>query len=152
MSAPAPSSPVVVDAEPLPRQEEVLTDEALAFVAELHRRFTPRRAGLLARRCRAPRGDRPDLHARLPPGDRRDPRGRVLEGGPSPARAERPAGRDHRPHRPQDDDQRPQLGREDLARGLRGRLGADVGERRHGPAQPDRRLHPRHRLHRPQLR
>ncbi|MER7640717.1 malate synthase A [Streptomyces sp. NPDC087305] len=51
MSAPAPSSPVVVDAEPLPRQEEVLTDEALAFVAELHRRFTPRRAGLLARRA-----------------------------------------------------------------------------------------------------
>src|SRR3954468_14809586 len=51
MSAPAPSSPVVVDAEPLPRQEEVLTDEALAFVAELHRLFTPRRDELLARRA-----------------------------------------------------------------------------------------------------
>ncbi|MFJ2606923.1 malate synthase A [Streptomyces sp. NPDC091279] len=51
MSAPAPSSPAVVDAEPLPRQEEVLTDAALAFVAELHRRFTPRRAELLARRA-----------------------------------------------------------------------------------------------------
>ncbi|CAM5256070.1 malate synthase A [Streptomyces narbonensis] len=51
MSAPAPSPLAVVDAEPLPRQEEVLTEAALAFVAELHRRFTPRRDELLARRA-----------------------------------------------------------------------------------------------------
>jgi malate synthase len=51
MSAPAPSPLAIVDAEPLPRQEEVLTEAALAFVAELHRRFTPRRAELLARRA-----------------------------------------------------------------------------------------------------
>ncbi|MGW4031333.1 malate synthase A [Streptomyces sp. NPDC004838] len=52
MSAPAqPPSAVVVEAEPLPRQEEVLTEAALAFVAELHRRFTPRRDELLARRA-----------------------------------------------------------------------------------------------------
>ncbi|AZS84111.1 malate synthase A [Streptomyces griseoviridis] len=51
MSAPAPSPLAVVHAEPLPRQEEVLTDAALAFVAELHRRFAPRRAELLARRA-----------------------------------------------------------------------------------------------------
>ncbi|MER6769599.1 malate synthase A [Streptomyces bacillaris] len=50
MSAPAPSTLAIVDAEPLPRQEEVLTDTALAFVAELHRQFTPRRNELLARR------------------------------------------------------------------------------------------------------
>ncbi|WLQ63137.1 malate synthase A [Streptomyces sp. NBC_01201] len=50
MSAPAPSPLAIVDAEPLPRQDEVLTDAALAFVAELHRRFTPRRDELLARR------------------------------------------------------------------------------------------------------
>ncbi|RII08103.1 Malate synthase [Streptomyces sp. YIM 130001] len=50
MSAPAPSPLAIVDAEPLPRQEEVLTDAALAFVAELHRRFTPRRDELLHRR------------------------------------------------------------------------------------------------------
>ncbi|MEU6402590.1 malate synthase A [Streptomyces sp. NPDC046985] len=50
MSAPAPSPLTVVAAEPLPRQEEVLSDAALAFVAELHRRFTPRRDELLARR------------------------------------------------------------------------------------------------------
>ncbi|GAA1903084.1 malate synthase A [Streptantibioticus ferralitis] len=52
MSAAAPSEPaVVVDAAPVPRSEEVLTDAALAFVAALHRRFTPRRAELLARRA-----------------------------------------------------------------------------------------------------
>ncbi|CAM5284628.1 Malate synthase OS=Streptomyces rochei OX=1928 GN=G3I25_38450 PE=3 SV=1 [Streptomyces rochei] len=51
MSAPAPSTLAIVDAEPQPRQEEVLTDAALAFVAELHRRFTPRRDELLARRA-----------------------------------------------------------------------------------------------------
>ncbi|RKT07662.1 malate synthase [Streptomyces sp. 3211.6] len=50
MSAPAPSPLAIVDAEPLPRQDEVLTDAALAFVAELHRRFAPRRTELLARR------------------------------------------------------------------------------------------------------
>ncbi|MFE7429028.1 malate synthase A [Streptomyces sp. NPDC057545] len=51
MSAPAPSPLAIVDAEPLPRQDEVLTAAALAFVAELHRRFTPRRDELLARRA-----------------------------------------------------------------------------------------------------
>ncbi|MEV2243047.1 malate synthase A [Streptomyces sp. NPDC049970] len=50
MSAPAPSPLAIVDAEPLPRQDEVLTDAALAFVAELHRQFTHRRDELLARR------------------------------------------------------------------------------------------------------
>ncbi|MEU9097707.1 malate synthase A [Streptomyces sp. NPDC048361] len=50
MSAPAPSPLAIVDAEPLPRQEEVLTDAALAFVAELHRNFTARRDELLTRR------------------------------------------------------------------------------------------------------
>ncbi|WP_030212085.1 malate synthase A [Streptomyces sp. NRRL WC-3626] len=50
MSAPAPSPLAIVDAEPLPRQEEVLTEPALAFLAALHQRFTPRRDELLARR------------------------------------------------------------------------------------------------------
>ncbi|MFC9242579.1 malate synthase A [Streptomyces sp. NPDC057136] len=50
MSAPAPSTLAIVDAEPLPRQDEVLTPAALAFVAELHQQFTPRRDELLARR------------------------------------------------------------------------------------------------------
>ncbi|WP_255954053.1 malate synthase A [Streptomyces odontomachi] len=51
MSASAPVGATVVDAEPLPRQDEVLSQEALAFLAELHRRFTPRRDELLARRA-----------------------------------------------------------------------------------------------------
>ncbi|MGW1077237.1 malate synthase A [Streptomyces sp. NPDC002537] len=51
MSAPAPSSPVVVTAPAVERQEELLTEEALAFVGALHRRFTPRRDELLARRA-----------------------------------------------------------------------------------------------------
>lgn len=51
MSAPAPSPLTIVDAEPLERQGEVLTDAALAFLAELHHRFTPRRDELLARRA-----------------------------------------------------------------------------------------------------
>ncbi|MET8681560.1 malate synthase A [Streptomyces sp. NPDC004647] len=50
MSAPAPSPLAIVDAEPLERQGEVLTEAALSFVAELHRRFTPRRDELLALR------------------------------------------------------------------------------------------------------
>ncbi|MFJ4918688.1 malate synthase A [Streptomyces sp. NPDC088725] len=50
MPAPAPSPLAIVDAAPLPRQDEVLSEAALAFVAELHRRFTPRRDELLARR------------------------------------------------------------------------------------------------------
>lgn len=51
MSAPAPSPLAIVDAEPLPRQDEVLNHAALAFVAELYRQFTPRRDELLARRA-----------------------------------------------------------------------------------------------------
>ncbi|MEU3350935.1 malate synthase A [Streptomyces sp. NPDC037389] len=51
MSAPAPSSPAAVEAPYAERQEEVLTEAALAFVAALHRRFTPRRDELLTRRA-----------------------------------------------------------------------------------------------------
>ncbi|MFH9424515.1 malate synthase A [Streptomyces sp. NPDC017529] len=53
MSAPAPSPLAIVDVDPgkaPARQDEILTRAALDFVAELHRRFTPRRDELLARR------------------------------------------------------------------------------------------------------
>lgn len=43
---------VTVNAPPAARQEEILTEEALGFVAALHERFTPRRNELLARRAR----------------------------------------------------------------------------------------------------
>ncbi|MBP0458468.1 malate synthase A [Streptomyces montanisoli] len=51
MSAPAPSPLEIVADTPLPRQEQVLTEAALAFLARLHARFTPRRDELLARRA-----------------------------------------------------------------------------------------------------
>ncbi|GAA2721385.1 MULTISPECIES: malate synthase A [Streptomyces] len=51
MPAPAPSPLAVTRAPHVARQEEVLTDEALAFLAALHHRFTPRRDELLARRA-----------------------------------------------------------------------------------------------------
>ncbi|SEN98324.1 malate synthase [Actinacidiphila rubida] len=52
MSASAPSPAVVsAAAVPVPRGEEVLTPEALAFLGALHRRFAPRRAELLERRA-----------------------------------------------------------------------------------------------------
>ena len=35
---------------PVPRSEEIVTDEALDFVADLHRQFHTRRAELLRRR------------------------------------------------------------------------------------------------------
>ncbi|KNE82000.1 MULTISPECIES: malate synthase A [Streptomyces] len=49
-AAPVPSAPTVVNAAPLERQEEILTPEALAFLGELHHRFTRRRDELLALR------------------------------------------------------------------------------------------------------
>jgi malate synthase len=85
MSAAAPSPLAVVDAEALERQGEVLTDAALAFVAELHQRFTPRRDELLALRderraeiARTSSLDFPPETARI----RADPDWRVA---PSPA-------------------------------------------------------------------
>ncbi|MDG9702341.1 malate synthase A [Streptomyces sp. DH37] len=55
MSAAAQPPPAVVTgvdpARAPERQGEILTEAALAFVAELHRRFTPRRDELLARRA-----------------------------------------------------------------------------------------------------
>ncbi|MBW1600611.1 malate synthase A [Streptomyces sp. JJ66] len=54
MSAPAPSPLAIVDVDPRQapaRQDEVLTEAALTFVAALHERFTPRRDELLARRA-----------------------------------------------------------------------------------------------------
>ncbi|MBW1596089.1 malate synthase A [Streptomyces sp. JJ38] len=54
MSAPAPSPLAIVDVDPdraPARRDEVLTEAALAFVAELHERFTARRDELLARRA-----------------------------------------------------------------------------------------------------
>src|SRR5688500_558237 len=48
---------ITVSGPPVDRAEEILTDEALAFVADLHRRFGGRRDELL--------GDRQDRRARI---------------------------------------------------------------------------------------
>ncbi|RAJ69276.1 malate synthase [Streptomyces sp. Amel2xB2] len=50
MPAGAPSAVEIVAATPVERQEEVLTDGALDFLAALHRRFTPSRDELMAQR------------------------------------------------------------------------------------------------------
>jgi malate synthase len=56
---------MTIDAPILPGFETVLTPEALAFVADLHRRFEPRRQELLAARveraARLDAGERPDF-------------------------------------------------------------------------------------------
>jgi malate synthase len=58
-------SGVKIDAPRLPGQEQVLTPEAVAFLADLHRRFNPRRLELLAARAerqkRLDAGERPDF-------------------------------------------------------------------------------------------
>ncbi|QPP05888.1 malate synthase A [Streptomyces bathyalis] len=51
MPAGAPSAVEIVDATPVERQEEVLTEAALDFLAALHRRFTPSRDELMAQRA-----------------------------------------------------------------------------------------------------
>ncbi|HWM35718.1 MAG TPA: malate synthase A, partial [Streptomyces sp.] len=50
MSASLPSPVEIVDATSVERQEEVLTGDALDFLAALHRRFTPSRNELLTQR------------------------------------------------------------------------------------------------------
>ena len=138
---------VRVDGPMRDRYDEVLTDEALAFLADLHRRFDARRRELLAAARAALRRARRRRHARLPPRDQGRPRGRRPGGSPPGPGPGRPAGRDHRPDRPQDDDQRPQLRRPGLAGRPRGRQHPALGEHGRGSAQPARRHRPADRLH-----
>ena len=140
-----------IDAAPAPSSEErandILSSEALDFVAELHGRFEPRRQELLAARRERAQGAPGRRHARLPRGDARDPRGR-LAGRAARRRLPRPPRRDHRPGRPQARHQRAQLGRQGLHGRLRGLDRPDVGERRRRPHQPDRRDRPHDHLRR----
>ena len=108
------------------RSAEILTPEALEFVADLQRRFggAPRRAA--RRAAGAPRRDRPHRTAGLPAETADDPR-RRLAGRRRPRRPDRPAGRDHRADRAQDDDQRAELRREGLAGRPRGRQHPALG-------------------------
>ena len=114
---------------------EVLGEEALAFLGELHGRFEPATPGPAAGTRRAPARLAARRDARLPRRDARGARGR-LAGRPGPRRPRRPAGRDHRPDRPQDGDQRAELGRQGLHGRLRGLELAAVGEHDRRPGQP----------------
>ena len=108
MSAPADPAIVVEDID-VPGAAEILTPDALAFVADLQRRFSHERIALPRGPPRAPDGARRRRPAGLP--RRRPPTSapRDWRVAPAPAGPRRPAGRDHRPGRAEDDDQRPQL-------------------------------------------
>ena len=131
-----------------PRFEEILTPEALEFVARLDGAHSGRRAELLA--ARRERGKRISAGetGRLPGQHRRHPRRpdwRVAPPAPGPggpARARSPA------RRPQDDHQRAELRRQGVAGRLRGRHHAHLDERHRRPAQPDDALARQDRLHR----
>ena len=93
-----------------PGYENILTLEALEFVAKLHRAFEPRRQELLkarvARQARIDAGEMPDF---LP--ETKAIREGDWKVAPLPQGPRAPPHRDHRPGRGQDDHQRLQLGR-----------------------------------------
>ena len=139
---------VRVEGPAVERGEEILTPEALAFVADLQTRFgaAPRRA---AGRPRHPPGrDRRGPADRLPPGDRGRPR-RRLAGAAAAARPGRPPGRDHRPDRAEDGDQRAQLRRERLAGRPRGRQHPALAQRRRRAGRAEGRRPPDAVVHQP---
>ena len=134
---------VTTDRVTVPRAEDadVLTDDAVAFLADLHRTFESRRRELLDAR-RAARGHVPQRRAAgVPAVDRRRAR-RRLAGRAGAGRDRRPPRRDHRAGRSQDGDQRAQLGRQGVHGRLRGRDLADVGQPAAGPAEPHRGARP----------
>ena len=122
-----------------PRFEEILTPEALAFVAKLDGAHSGRRAELLAaRRERGKRisaGEPVDfLTSTAEIRSRRRLAGRPAGAGPGgPARG------DHRPADPQDEHQRAELRREGVDGRLRGRHLAELDQRHRRPDQPARR-------------
>ena len=134
-----------------PQYDEILTPEALRFVASLQRTFGARREELLARRVEAQKkidsGVLPDF---LP--ETEEIRKGDWKVAAIPHGARGPARRDHRTGREEDGHQRPQLGGERLPRRLRGRELAHLGELRRGAAQPPRRHRRDDRLPRPRDR
>ena len=123
------------------RSAEVLTPDALSFVASLQREFGAPSHRAARREAGAPGAHRGRRAPRLPDRDCSHSRGR-LAGGRGAARAPRPALRDHRPRRAQDDDQRTQLRRQGLHGRLRGRELADLPELRGRPGELLRRRAP----------
>ena len=81
---------VQITAEVTPEMAEILTPDALAFVAKLQRAFEPRRQELLAKRVERQARARRRRAARLPARDAGDPR-RRLDGGARPRPTSRTA-------------------------------------------------------------
>ena len=88
-----------------PRYDEILTDEAQAFLAELHRNFEPRRRELLLRARGETEAAMTRARCRISCLRRRSVRDTRVEGRADPGRPAEPPRRDHRPGRPQDDRQ-----------------------------------------------
>ena len=89
---------VQINAPILPGFETILSSEALALVARLHRAFEPRRQRTAGRACGARQAARRRRAARLPGRDEGDPR-RRLEHRADAQGARMPPRRDHRPGR-----------------------------------------------------
>ena len=141
---------ITLTAQPICRQSEVLTPDALAFVAELHKATAGRRQELLQARRDTPRADRQGPGPAVPPRDRvRPQRPELARRSPGPGPGGPPRG-DHRPGGQEDDHQRAELRRQGVARGHGGLHHPDLAQRHPGPAEPhgcagapDRLHHPR---------
>ncbi|KAJ5966505.1 malate synthase [Penicillium waksmanii] len=115
---------------------KILTKDACAFLAILHRTFNPTRKALLQRRV--------DRQAALDNGQLLDflPETKHIrendawKGAPPGPRSGRPPRRDHRSYRPQDGCQCPQLRCLDLHGRFRGLLRPYLGEHDQRPGQP----------------
>ncbi len=140
---------ITLTAQPICRQGEVLTPDALAFVAKLHRATAERRQELLQARRTPPGRDRQGPGPAVPPRDRVHPqRPDLARRSPGPGPGGPPRG-DHRPGGQEDDHQRAELRRQGVARGHGRLLHAVLAQRHPGPAEPHRRAGTPDRLHLP---
>ena len=131
-----------------PAFAEILTPDALAFVAKLQREFGGRRDRMFEAPAGTSGGARSRRVARFFAGNETHPR-RRLDLRADSGRSARSPRRDHRADRSQDGDQRAQLRRENVHGGFRGREFADVGKHDRGPDQ-SARCDPAHdQLHQP---
>ena len=139
---------ITLTAQPICRQDEVLTPDALEFVAQLHRATARRRQELLqARRTGGARS--PPARTPGSSGDRAHPQRSLLARRSAGPGAGGPPGGDHRARGQEDDHQRAELRRQGLARGHGGLLHPVLAQRHPGPAQPHRRAGTPDRLHLP---
>ena len=126
---------------------EIMTPEAVAFVAKLSREYRGRVEDLLAQARRAAGEYQRRRDARLSARDAGCQGGR-LEDLSDPRRPSGPARRADGTARPKDDDQRSELGGELLDGRLRGRQLPDLAQHAREPAEHERGHRRHHRLRR----